>query len=56
MVEAKTARQSLDAVVKDVAGLRRQIQLAVDAFWPTTEKVHSATCVAFNLSLGRAME
>lgn len=56
VADAKTARQRLDAVVKDVAGLRRQIQLAVDALWPASEKVHSATRVEFKLSPDRAMQ
>jgi hypothetical protein len=46
----------LDATMKEVAALRRQVQYAVDAAWPASRKAHAATRVEFKLSPNRALQ
>jgi hypothetical protein len=53
---ATTARSQLDAKVKEVAELRRQIQYAADAAWPATKKVNAGVRTEFKLSPNRAFK
>jgi len=54
--DATTARSQLEAKVKEVAELRRQIQYAADAAWPATKKVNAGVRTEFKLSPDRAFK
>lgn len=52
---ASSARGGYEAKAKEVAGLRRQIQYAVDALWPAKKKANAPIRVEFKLSPDRAL-
>jgi hypothetical protein len=53
---ATTARSQLETKVKEVGELRRQIQYAADAAWPSTKKVNAGVRTEFKLSPDRAFK
>ena len=53
--EASNARGQLEAKIKELTILRRQIQYAADAAWPAREKVHSAIRKEFKIPTTRAL-
>jgi hypothetical protein len=54
--DATTARSQLDAKVKEVAELRRQIQYAADAAWPATKKTNAGVRTEFKIPPDRAFK
>lgn len=53
--EAATRRAALEAKVKEVADLRREIQYAVDAVWPAEDKANAGIRVEFQIPPNRAL-
>jgi hypothetical protein len=53
---ATTDRALLEAKVKEVAGLRRQIQYAVDTLWPATSKANAGLRREFQIPASKALK
>lgn len=53
---AAGARGDFEAKVKEVADLRREIQYAVDAVWPSSKKANAAIRIEFQIPADRAMK
>lgn len=53
---AAGARGDFTAQVKEVADLRREIQYAVDAVWPSSKKANAAIRIEFQIPADRAMK
>jgi hypothetical protein len=52
---ATSERAALEAKVKEVADLRREIQYAADLLWPADKKTHAGIRKAFGLPVNKAL-
>ena len=54
--DATAARRALEALVKEIADQRRELQFAVDGLWPAGKPENAAIRVEFQLSADRAFK
>ena len=53
---ATAARKALEALVKEIADQRRELQFAVDGLWPAGKSENAAIRVEFQLSADRVFK